>query len=240
MLRKRTGNSKQRQKALEGNKNRNTHNQRQNSNCRPAFAAAQIKPCVIPLKIPYFLHLTPSSPNLNACPGHGCHRRNRSRIPCRRRRCQKSKEQRYGGADQQISPFSRTVCSNQAEKLLRVLCQKHFRRQLIQRRTQKPFCRQTPKQQTHRDSYGAKKQNLRSNHPVKLSLPGANCPERPILPDTPGNSNLQNIINHQPCRQQDQGCHKHAHDQQPGKTGVIHCQLGICGFRIIVNPKCMQ
>ena len=61
------------------------------------------------------------------------------------------------------------------------------------------------------------------------------------MPDPLGNSDLQNVVDHQPRRQQDQGYYQYTDCQQPGEPDVIHhCQLRIGGFCSIPDTQRVQ
>ena len=155
MLRFRTSNAKQGKNALQNNEHGNAHDQRQNGDDRPASVPPQIQPRIIPLKSSYFSVFTILPPDFCAHLSTYCHNRRHFRCKMRSRcRRQKSEDKRNDRSSQKITPFSGAVFIDQQPKLPHILCQKQFRRQLIQCRRQNTFGRQNARQHTCRNPKG--------------------------------------------------------------------------------------
>ena len=226
MLRQRARHTEQGQEPLQSDKNGDAHDQGQDSDYRAATAAAQVQPGVVPLKAADFLCSASAPLHFNACSGHGGHRGDLCREPCRRGRRQEGEHQRNGGTEQQIGPLSFAVGGDHALQLLRILGQEHLRRQLTQGSVQDAFGGQPAQQQPRRDANDTEQQNLCGDHGIELSSLRANGPQCAVLPDSLRNGDFQNVVNHQASRQKDQRHHQYTDHQQPGETRVIHpCQF---------------
>ena len=231
------GRVQQSHRTLEGDKDGDAHDQGQHRDGRAARAAPQVQPGVEGLEAADPPGAPASAPDRRGPAGHGGRGRHPGGVPGGGEGGQKGEEEGDGGAHQQVEPLSAAVLLDQAIQLPAVLDQKDRGGEEAGGGGEDAPGGQGSQQQPQGNARRAQQQRLSRDQKVHLTPAAAHGPQHAVLGHAPGHGDFQDVVDHQPRRQQDQGPYQQSRRQQEGEAAAVG---NVGGLPAVGDPKGLQ